>query len=775
MRLLLIGSGAREHAIARAIVDSADDHDLVVAPGNAGTAPYNIDLDTSDHAAVVAYCRDTDVDMVVVGPEVPLVAGLIDDLRDAGIAGFGPDRAAAQLEGSKSFARDFAARHSIPGPQTATFTAVDAALDWLADFGQPVVVKADGLAAGKGVIIPASETETESAIRDMIEGHSLGDAGQSVVLEERLSGEELSLIGFCDGTTVKALPFAQDHKRVGIGDTGPNTGGMGAFAPVPGIDQKLADELVATFLQRAVDGMASDGTPYKGLLYAGIMLTDHGPRLIEYNCRLGDPEAQVLLELLDSDLVEVMQACIAGELADTDVVSTGESAAVVVVAAAGYPGTATTGIVLPEMAADAPPGSATVLYAGVTTDHHRGLVSSGGRVLSVVGTGTDLGAALESAYGTVDRYLAASDDLFARPDIGWRHHVRPQAPIGGASAYAQAGVSLTAGAATTSRIAESVKSTHDDRVVAGLGSFGGVFDVAGFANLDQPLLVATTDGVGTKTVLAEQLDRWEGCGADIVNHGINDVLVQGAIPLFFLDTVASEKLDPEIVGRVVDGMAAACRENNCVLLGGETAEMPGVLTPGSVDIAGTLVGVVERSKLLPRAGIGPGHMLVAMSSSGLHTNGYSLARRVVADMDLESPLPGGDGQSIGDALVAVHRSYLAPLAKVLELDLVAGLAHITGGGLTDNLPRILPKECGAKIDVQSWPLPPLFRFLVEQAELTTADALNILNCGVGMVLVVAPADVLAVQDAIDEPTWIIGEVTSGSSVLYEGVLDGSAA
>lgn len=333
-------------------------------------------------------------------------------------------------------------------------------------------------------------------------------------------------------------------------------------------------------------------------------------------------------------------------------------------------------------------------------------------------------------------------------------------------AYEAAGVSLTAGAETIERISGAVKSTHDERVVSGIGGFGGVFDLASLAGIDDPLMVASTDGVGTKTKLSAAMDLWEGAGADIVNHGINDVLVQGAVPLFFLDTVAAQRLDPEIVGRIVEGMAAACRESNCILLGGETAEMPGVFTDGAVDIAGTMVGAVSRSKLLPKAGIGAGHVLIGLASSGLHTNGYSLARQVAGDQPLTNPLPGGDGESIGAALCATHRSYHGVLANVIEQDLLMAMAHITGGGLQDNLPRVLPDDVGAIVDVSAWERPPLFQWLIAGANLDVAEAHQIFNCGIGMVLVVAPDEVAAVQEAIDEPTWIIGE-----TVAFDGTGD----
>jgi len=274
VNILLLGSGGREHAIAEAL--RGEGRRLFVSPGNAGTMELNVEIDMNDHQDVLEFCEHERIDLVVIGPEAPLVAGLADDLRAAGVSCFGPCAAAARLEGSKSFTREFASRHGIPGPRSAKFTDVEQAVAWLDEIGRPVVVKADGLAAGKGVVVPESRVETERAIFEMLSGQSLGAAGSTIVLEERLVGEEISLIGFCDGTTVRALPPAQDHKRVGEGNTGLNTGGMGAFAPVPGVTSAQISELSTSFLQRAVDGMAAEGTPYVGMLYAGLMLTADG-------------------------------------------------------------------------------------------------------------------------------------------------------------------------------------------------------------------------------------------------------------------------------------------------------------------------------------------------------------------------------------------------------------------------------------------------------------------------------------------------------------------
>ena len=594
----------------------------------------------------------------------------------------------------------------------------------------------------------------------------MGEAGATIVLEERLYGEEVSLFGIADGTTVVPLVTAQDHKRVGEGNTGLNTGGMGAFAPVPGVTAELEAELTKQFLIAAVDGMADEGMPYVGVLYAGIMLTDDGPRLVEYNCRFGDPEAQVILPLIESDVLTLLHSAATGDLGSTDVEMSEGTAAAIVVAAEGYPVDPVDAVPIPEVSvAD----GVQLIHAGTRFDGDR-LVSKGGRILNVVGTGDTLAAALDAAYPIVDQLVGAG--LFARSDIGWRHAPRGDRPgrdeagaeFGPRTTYDDAGVSLAAGAATAARIAAAVRSTHDERVVSGHGSFGGVFDVSALRKLDEPLLVASTDGVGTKTIIAGELDRWEGCGADVVNHGINDVLVQGARPLFFLDTVAAADLDPELVGRIVDGMAAACAEAGCALLGGETAEMPDVLAPGAVDISGTIVGVVDHLHLLPNGAVAPGHKLIGLTSTGLHTNGYSLARKVFSGMDLRAPLPGGSGESIGDALLAVHRSYLKPLALALDAGLVDALAHITGGGFVDNIPRVLPDGCGAVIDPSTWRRPVLFNYLIARAGLSELEAHQVFNCGIGMVAFVAPEAVDDFRASIPEETTVIGEVTIGRGV-----------
>lgn len=416
MRVLLIGSGGREHALAQVIERSELLTSLVVAPGNVGTEANNVDVDTTDNAAVVDYCVVNNIDLVVVGPEAPLVTGIADALAAANIACFGPSRAAAQLEGSKSFTRAFAEQCGIPSPASKTFTVSADAIEWYDAQPFDVVVKADGLAAGKGVIIPEGRDETVAAITSMIDDGALGESGATVVLEERMVGEELSLFGVSDGKTVIALATAQDHKRVGDGDTGPNTGGMGAFTPVPGIDAARQDELAQLFLEPAIAGMADAGTPYVGVLFAGIMLTPSGPKLVEYNCRFGDPEAEVILPMLTSDGLAMMAAAATGGLDGHTPEMRQGSAATVVVCAEGYPAAPTKGVPVPDLGCTADVCS---FYAGARRDDEGHLVSSGGRVLAVTGMGGDLDTALGNSYRLVDQITGSG--LFARSDIGWRH------------------------------------------------------------------------------------------------------------------------------------------------------------------------------------------------------------------------------------------------------------------------------------------------------------------------------------------------------------------
>jgi phosphoribosylamine--glycine ligase len=419
MNVLLLGSGGREHALAWKLAQSPALDTLYAAPGNPGIAAHAtcVALDATDHAAVTDFVRDQAIGLVVIGPEAPLVDGLADTLRAAGVPVFGPNKAAAQLEGSKGFTKDLCRRANIP---TAGYVRVQSRAEAEAalatTFGYPVVIKADGLAAGKGVVIATSEAEAAAAFDAMFAN---GDA--PVVLEEFLDGEEASLFVLTDGTALLPFGSAQDHKRVGEGDTGPNTGGMGAYSPAPILTPDLEARAIAEIVAPTVQAMREEGTPFSGVLYAGLMLTRTGPKLIEYNARFGDPEAQVLMMRFQGDLLAVMLATAEGRLAEVgDAAFTDETAMTVVLCAAGYPGTPKAGGAIRGIEA-AEAGGASVFQAG-TKQAGDALVASGGRVLAVTAIGTDIRAARDAAYRGVD--AIDFSDGFCRRDIGWRELAR---------------------------------------------------------------------------------------------------------------------------------------------------------------------------------------------------------------------------------------------------------------------------------------------------------------------------------------------------------------
>ncbi len=412
---MLIGSGGREHALAWKLAQSPLCDTLFAAPGNPGIAEEAelVDLNIADHGGVIAFCAGHDIGLVVVGPEAPLVDGLGDALRDAGVPVFGPNQKAAQLEGSKGFTKDMCAAANIPTAGYKRHHSKASAFAGLAEFDAPYVIKADGLAAGKGVIIAETPEDARAAIEDMF-GGGFGDAGASVVIEEFMTGEEASFFALSDGNNVVAFGSAQDHKRVGDGDIGPNTGGMGAYSPAPVLTEDLQAAVMERIIKPTVTYMAEQGTPYCGVLFAGLMLTDEGPKLIEYNARFGDPECQVLMTRFTGDLVELMLAVATGKLAEADIPAFAPDAALTVVMAAnGYPGKPEKGgaIGLGQVS------GAKVFHAG-TAEKDGQLTASGGRVLNVTARGATVTEAQKAAYAAVD--LIDFPTGFCRRDIGWR-------------------------------------------------------------------------------------------------------------------------------------------------------------------------------------------------------------------------------------------------------------------------------------------------------------------------------------------------------------------
>jgi phosphoribosylamine---glycine ligase len=425
MNILLLGSGGREHALAWKIAASPLTERLFCAPGNAGIAREAeiVPLDVADHAAVIAFCRAQKIGLVVVGPEGPLCEGIVDDLTAAGIKAFGPSKAAARLEGSKGFTKDLCRANNIPTASYERFTAADPAKAYLRAQGAPIVVKADGLAAGKGVVVAQSVTDAEAAI-DMMFSGGVGGAGAEVVVEEFLSGEEASFFALCDGERAIPLISAQDHKRVLDGDQGPNTGGMGAYSPAPVMTPELTQRAMDEIVLPTVRAMKAMGAPFKGVLYAGLMITAQGPKLIEYNVRFGDPECQVLMLRLMSDLVPALLACCDGVLGSFDLRWYPDAALTVVMAAKGYPGSYAKGSVIDGLDAAAEVEGVEIFHAGTQAQNGK-LVANGGRVLNVCAVGKTVAIAKARAYQAID--LIRWSDGFCRRDIGWRAIERERA------------------------------------------------------------------------------------------------------------------------------------------------------------------------------------------------------------------------------------------------------------------------------------------------------------------------------------------------------------
>lgn len=747
-KVLIIGSGGREHALAWSLASSPQVEQVFIAPGNGGTnsipAAQNVAFALNDHDGLLAFAQLEEMTLTVVGPEVPLAEGIVDLFQGAGVAVFGPTRAAAQIEASKAFAKAFMQRHAIPTADYHAFSDPATAKAYASQKEGAVVVKASGLAAGKGVLICDTVSDAYAAIDEIMEARAFGEAGDEIVIEERLHGVEFSVLAFSDGKTVVPMPVARDHKRALDGDKGLNTGGMGAYAPTVDVSPAEIDFVQEHVLQKAVDGLAAEAMPYVGVLYAGLMRTADGLKVLEFNCRFGDPETQVILPLLDSDLFTILQACITGNLADIDIRWKPQSCTTVVLAAPGYPQAYPKG--LPISGLDQLDDDIIIFHAG-TKQVGGQLLSNGGRVLAVTALGDDLALARKAVYKAIERIHF--EGMHFRHDIGQSQ-----------SSYAAAGVDIKAGARAIEMMQAAVQATYSPQVLSKLGNFGGIFDVSAFKTMQQPLLVASTDGVGTKTKVAAAMGRWDSIGQDLVNHCINDILVQGARPLFFLDYVASDVLKPEQIAQVVGGMAQACQAAGCSLIGGETAEMPGVYMPGEMDVVGTIIGALDRADLIDGRAIVAGDSIVNLPSTGLHTNGFSLARYVLKDENWH--LSRADlGQSIGETLLAVHSCYLPEVEALQTAGItIKGMAHITGGGVVGNLPRILPAGLGAIIYRGAWQVPAIFGLIQSKGLIEEAEMFRTFNMGLGMLLVLPPHQVETALGVLKNVSSVVGEIVA---------------
>nr|CAI5870272.1 unnamed protein product [Callosobruchus analis] len=581
-------------------------------------------------------------------------------------------------------------RHNVPTARWKSFSDPKEAKNFINKLDAALVVKASGLAAGKGVVVAKNTKEACDAIDDMLTGKKFGAAGDTVVVEELLEGEEVSVLAFCDGGTIIPMLPAQDHKRIFDNDLGPNTGGMGAYCPCPLLDHDQLKYVQTDILERTVKGFKKENIKFVGVLYAGLMLTKDGPKVLEFNCRFGDPETEVILPLLNSDLYDIMTACCEGTLSNQQIQWKHNLTAVgVVMASRGYPETSSKGQVITGIEKVSTMQNHVVFHCGTALKDNN-IVTNGGRVLIVVALAPEL--VIAAAKATHACGVIKFDGAQYRRDIA--HKGIAKSILGsGKLTYKHSGVDISAGNELVTHIKPAAKSTNRSGVMGGLGGFGGLFDTAA-AGYKDPLLVSGTDGVGTKLKIAQEMGIHDTIGIDLVAMCVNDVLAHGAEPLFFLDYFACGSLDIQVAKQVVTGIAEGCRQAGCSLIGGETAEMPDMYPAGEYDLAGFAVGAVERNQLMPHIQqINPGDVLIALPSSGVHSNGFSMVRKVMklAGVSYKQIAPfSKDNKSFGEELLVPTKIYVKAVIPAVKTGKVKAFAHITGGGLLENVPRILP-------------------------------------------------------------------------------------
>lgn len=851
---LVLGSGGREHALAWKLSKSAEVSVVFVAPGNGGIGnsygqaePFdaspmvNVDLAITgpDFTDVISFCRQHDVGLVVVGPEQMLADGVADKLREEDIPVFGPSKAAAQIEASKSFAKDFMRRHKIPTAEYQTFTTggLDAALKYIDSVSFDVVVKASGLAAGKGVIVPKSKEEAKQAVRDCLEKNMFGEAGQEVVIEERLFGPECSVLALCDGHRIAVLPPAQDHKRAFDSDQGPNTGGMGAFAPTPVVKEEMLEQIKKDILLPTINGMRAEGKPFIGCLFAGLMITPSGPKVIEFNCRFGDPETQVVLPLIEGDLYHMLSSCANGELSEKAISISADTCAVtVIMASGGYPGSYAKGHMISGLERAGIVPGVTVFHAGtkpvdnpaisltLTTSagaaalqrmlHHRtmtrgvmkptSVVTSGGRVLAVTAVAHGgISEARERAYVAV-RSIRFQDSHY-RKDIGSSAIAipRPRIRSGGelasmgsmgiqanarsfnttperksSATYLDAGVDIEMDEAIGASTKKLMQRTSRPGCTLSSEVHEGHCELSTLG-YKAPEVVNSTNGIGTKLKVATAMGQFESIGTDLLALCANDVAARGAEPLMFSSHHSCAKLDAQQSLQVNQGAADGCHEANCAFVEAKTAEMPGVYNSGTFDLVGFCIGATERGSLLPkRDAMKAGDVIIGLHSSGLHSNGFSLLRSVVqaAGIRYQAAAPFDPTRSFGEVLLAPTRIYVRALQALTKAGLLKGAAPITRGGLSRSIPRVLPKQLKAQLKAENWELPAVFRWIAARCKIPCDELAATFNCGIGMALVVAQEhkeQVMTMLKKMDEEPCVIGELFARKDGQPQAHIDGA--
>lgn len=764
INILVVGNGGREHALVWKLSQSPLCGKIYVAPGNGGTDSMekveNIAIGVNDFEKLVDFAVKNDVGLVIPGPEEPLVKGISAFFQKVGIPVFGPSLAAAKMEGSKAFSKDFMKEYNIPTAKYETFNDYEKAKEFIEKIDYKIVIKASGLAAGKGVLIPENKEEAFLAIKEIMIDNKFGDSGSEIVIEEFMEGDELSILCISDGYSYIDLPPAQDHKRIADGDAGLNTGGMGAYAPAPIGTPKMLEKIRETILKPSIDGMRHAGYPMVGCLFVGIMITPSGiPKVVEYNVRFGDPEIQTVLPLVKTDLLEIFLATVEHRLDSINLELFDGYSTTVVMAAKGYPESYKKG---DEITIKTPLPENTFIFQAGTKSENGKILTDGGRVIASTAIAPTLEDAVKKAYIGVDH--VNFEGKYNRNDIAHRAFKESASKI--SITYEDAGVSVDAGNQLVENIKKMVKSTARPGADSDIGGFGGLFDLkkAGYNDIDETLLVGATDGVGTKLRIAQILDIHNTVGIDLVAMNVNDLVVQGAEPLMFLDYFAIGHLDINIASQFVEGVANGCKLAGCALVGGETSEMPGMYAPGHYDTNGTAVGAVLKSEMLPKLNeMEAGNVLLGLASDGVHSNGFSLVRKIIDSTEYEytDVAPWKPSTTIGKEVLIPTRIYVKQLLPSVKQGLILGLAHITGGGLVENLPRALPKHLSGTIDMNSWNVPEIFKWLGKTGGVPIKDILKTLNLGIGMVVIAKEENVAELTknlEAAGETVYRIGKL-----------------
>ncbi|KAH9495091.1 hypothetical protein Btru_018135 [Bulinus truncatus] len=756
-KILLIGNGGREHALAWKLSQSKNVGHIFVAPGNAGTAngdkTSNIGLNLKDFNSILQWCKSNGITFVMVGPEDPLAAGIVDFLSNSGVPTFGPNASAARIEADKAFAKHFMVRHGIPTAKFQSFTDCGEACKYINEADFPaLVVKASGLAAGKGVAVAANVQEACDAVKEMMTDKKFGAAGDVVVIEELLEGPEVSVLAFTDGQSVHLMPPAQDHKRLLDNDQGPNTGGMGAFCPYPELSQSALDKIQRDVLEKTVQGMAQEGNKYVGVLYAGLMITKDGPKVLEFNCRFGDPETQSILSLMTSDLLPTLQACVDGDLSKAvPTFDTSKTALGVVVVSGGYPENYKKGIPISGIS-EVERGGLKVFHAGTNLNENGQVVTSGGRVLAVVATETSLVEANKKATAAAAKIHF--DGAFFRRDIG--HKCFQSSPLVPKECeeslqYKDSGVDIEAGDYLVNAIKPLAKMTRRSGCNADLGGFGGIFDLTD-AKLVNSVLASRTWGVGPKLRFAEHLGHHYSIGFDLVAQSVNQLITVRAEPLFFLDYYATGKLSVPHAEEVIHGVADACLESGCALIGGETAEMPGMYRGQDYDIAGIAVGAIsegQQKQVVPK--LTAGDVVVGLTSSGLQYQDFEILQHILHHNSLNVHKIKGvnGGMTLGEEILVPTKIYVKPVLHLVQSGKIKHFCYVTEG-LTKNLSNFLPHEVCVKIDAHKWSVKPVFGWMSALTGLSPNQMAFYSSCGLAAVIVIGQSDVTNLHEALVE-------------------------